>query len=94
MTSNPRRASFASQQRLIDALRADNARLRAQLAPPPVKIALKVAAYNAGIIPERLRRWCLDGKVEAEQVGSQWFVSEQSLADRMRSLNSTGSRSH
>jgi hypothetical protein len=92
-----RRQSYSELKRLADEFAVDNARLRARLAllenPPLPKTALKLAAYNAGIRPERLRRWCEAGKVVAELINHQWFINEISLADYMGRIGlGSGSR--
>jgi hypothetical protein len=84
-----RRMSYSDLLRINAALRQ---RIEELEHPPAPKIALKLAAYNAHINPERLRRWCLNKKVDAELVGHQWFVNESDLARRMQCL--TGSVPH
>ena len=101
----PRRPSYTEQlertvaeltreneikSRLVEVAEREIAALRAALQPAP-KVALKLAAYNAGIKrPEKLRRWCEAGKVVGEQLGkkrnSPWIVDEASLADYMRRM--------
>ena len=84
MTSNPRRVSLASQQRLIDALRADNERLRAQLEPPhfvPVK-----AAEARGYSTETVRRWCHRGLVKHRWDGERLLVDQTDLTARCNRL--------
>jgi hypothetical protein len=81
----------------IKELERINTQLRQRIAeleapPPTPRIALKLAAHRYSIHPERLRRWCLNKKVDAELIGHQWFVSESDLARRMQSL--TGRVSH
>jgi len=88
----PRRAPTVTELQAIFAdLQADRARMAERIAelehpPSAPKIALKLAAYNGGIMPERLGRWCINQKVDAEQIGAQWFVNEHSLAERMLSV--------
>jgi hypothetical protein len=80
----PRRASLASQQRLIDVLRADNERLRAQLAPPhfvPVK-----AAEARGYSTETVRRWCHRGLVKHHWDGTRLLVDQTDLTARVNRL--------
>jgi hypothetical protein len=91
MPAARRQPSRSELERIIADLRADNARLLAQQSSPPPapRIALKLAAHRHNIRPERLRRWAIAGLIDAELVGHQWMVSEQSLAERMRMLNGT-----
>jgi hypothetical protein len=89
MPAARRQPSRSELERIIANLRADNARLLAQQSsspPAPLKIALKLAAYNADLDPERLRRWCVAGIVRSEKIGGQWFVDKSDLARRMHSL--------
>ena len=81
MTSSARRASSVTQDKLIASLRADNERLRSQLAPPhfvPVE-----AAEARGFSPETIRRWCHRGLVKHRWDGMRLLVSRRSDYDRL-----------
>jgi hypothetical protein len=90
MASNPNRASLASQQRLIDALRSDNARLAATIAeltaPPEPYIPIKAADHH-GYHETTLLRWCERGLIDAKREGSRWFCRQSSINNRIKRLN-------
>jgi pyrrolidone-carboxylate peptidase len=79
------------RDRLVQVKEQQISELRARIAEleapqPAPKIALKEAAGRANIEPERLRRLCVDGKVDAEQEhkGSPWFVDWASVVNHMQ----------
>jgi hypothetical protein len=87
--SNTRRASLASrQQRLIDALRADNARkaaLFAELTAPPHFVPVK-AAEARGYSAETVRRWCHRNLVKHRWDGTRLLVDQNDLTARCNRL--------
>jgi hypothetical protein len=69
----------------IAALKADNARLRAEHPASELWKALK-AVDHGQFSYEAARQWCVDGVVTAEKRRGRWFVAVDSMVRRLREL--------
>ena len=70
----------------IAALKADNAKLRAERGPPPPEWMALKSAPRAGYSYEATRQWCTTGLVTAEKRRGRWFVLVASMIERLKEL--------